>query len=222
MRAASVAEGRRVLQALALVKKVRKRIVAVLMLQSRRPVRPKSRPTRPSAAAAAALLSRHVLIETGGGFACEKCFRCCPVSPSASLAWLRSSCPAVCGGGFDPSHTLSAFRELHFCTTCGAYGSGRPRLLLRPCSRPTSSSAKPHWQYDLDRIAVGVLPRGLAQWPGQCELVPRRRAASADVVVAANSTEKKARRRYCLSTSPSRRLSMGAWLSVHRAAAGDP
>ena len=63
LHAASVAEARRVVQAVALVKKIQLRIVAVLLSQDRRPVHTKAKVSKPSAAGVAALLSRHVLVE---------------------------------------------------------------------------------------------------------------------------------------------------------------
>ena len=216
-----------------LVKKIQQRAVAGLMLQGNRPAKQKAAAALgPTAAGMAALASQHELEELGtaGSFWCAACLTFSPRG-KAGLEWLAAPCrpnwqlqavwagsrlrtqavtsshdvPVVMAGKFvaHESHSLGVYRGLFFCDHCGAYGSGRPRRLVKPC-QPPQGEAK-HWAFAVQRIKGHKLPSGLSKWPESEVVQPGPAAVLPAAVVAkhsgsyqppATAAEKAARRKY--------------------------
>ena len=63
----------------------------------------------------------------------------------------------------------------------------------------------------------GCLPKGLAQWPDQLgSSTPQQARAASEHRLPACKEEKAARRSYCRSLSPAKRLSVDDWLAARR------
>ena len=68
----------------------------------------------------------------------------------------------VCRKPLHASHKLWAFRGIFWCVDCGGWAHLRAQRLLHPCKgKPTASGAR-----GLTRLAQGLPPRPLVQWPG--------------------------------------------------------
>jgi hypothetical protein len=238
---ATVQEAAKVMWAKSLVKKIQQRAVAAILAQGTRTKSQKEQLHKPpTQQAVAALASAHQLEElAAGSYWCSCCLTFSPRQLRSRLSWLRQPCesriflqatlekskvqhqavhataelPLVLAGRFQAHHThkLGVYKGLYYCESCGAYGSHRPRRLMKKCEPPLPEASQ-HWSYAVDRIKAGNLPSGLPKWPdedihshshgkgtgsGAAHTTGKAAATGgADYQVPATVQEKKARRRH--------------------------
>ena len=173
----------------ALAKRVQMRTVAVLRSLAdgwvKPAARPKARLPRLSAVAGA-MKSGHQLVLAGNCWHCRRCLQVRRAHHGDLRMWLDAPCApnhdlceAVVVGLARPttvppgaqvwvggqllhgSHRLAVYQGLYFCRRCGCYATLAPKLLKLACQ----GLAAPAGRCVLRRVAEGLLPPGLANWP---------------------------------------------------------
>ena len=69
---------------------------------------------------------------------------------------------AVGGRNTHPTHHICIFRGVIFCTRCGGIGVVKITSLHEQCMPGALNS---HRKQNLDRLARGLLPKGVTRWP---------------------------------------------------------